>query len=1025
MRGMKTAELKSMAKHLGVRLTPGQKQDSIRHDVMRDLRRRLGAPEPRDQKERERLELLSVRELIEGAPEGTRFPSAASKQDLVEIRLGDGPVEDFHAGTMQPRAQAVKDAFDSGTTDRKYFSGGSMGQVAHVDTGNGRQLIRKRMADDWFMPAKQSIDAEQLISELGERVDAPQAAGYRPGEKVYYGEYIPGPMAFSHGDEAIAAAVATPKGRRIAILDAIVGSSDRHNNNFKIVDGAPIGFDNSLAFDRNGRGLDFGPDGEILPGGVHSEDPFEQHYQYRTKILDTTSFPGLTLVKGGEWLDQHPFPKEELLDFRRELDAMKPQFEKLDRQGWWDQSSQRLDALIKRARTAKELGITLPPKERASIRTTERTRVPGVPERAQRVPDTSDVTPTILTGRQGVDTSDMGPAGDTGPGGIPAKDFTLRSGYHIQHGTFYRKDKIPYLVEHEDTPEGKAHADEIQKALALHRQSLPLSKRRLQRSYSWVRGRNPKDEETARRHGFDPEEWLSEATSDSLGGVTVYNRDEFGFDGVDQQLDHEFAHTLDHVGKEMGGVGSSSPQWHAAGASDATHRRVRGRGRRGRRQTLSDVTFDQGPGEHSRIRLKNAKPLPGVLDYIHGVTDYGVSNDAEDYAESFRLYRAGPIGNGRRTPGGPIEPLWFRDIYPARAAILDKAVPDFAEKQLRQIDQARGTDLSAAQRTGLIKRLVKERDSSERSVAFRDLAKTAPRPRSSIRTQVRPTDRVISGSVPLGQDIRSAFDGDIGPDGVEIGDGGLHLVRHDYTIKNGRAWRDGDDIYVIEGRNTRQMRRQLEALRAERARLPRELGKHSQTFVVVDGHSPSALRRLERSAAPAGMRPFASAGDGAVTFWGRRNAGLLGRDGQFAPTLRHEASHNSDTAFGRPSLSPEWLDAAQAGAKGSRVRSFDQWDVPGQGPLRFKQSPELGRMYPDGVTPYALSNGREDWAEASEFYFGTDVNGGVIGLGSMEGMIGAVPIWFRDLFPARAAILDRYYPEFAAQQLAEIRRRRG
>jgi hypothetical protein len=86
--------------------------------------------------------------------------------------------------------------------------------------------------------------------------------------------------------------------------------------------------------------------------------------------------------------------------------------------------------------------------------------------------------------------------------------------------------------------------------------------------------------------------------------------------------------------------------------------------------------------------------------------------------------------------------------------------------------------------------------------------------------------------------------------------------------------------------------------------------------------------------------------------------------------------------------------------------------------------PEEGARYPDGVTPYATSSVREDWAEAAEFYFGTDA-GGALGTGRLASSGRTVPIWFRDLFPARAAVLDQYFPEFAAQQLAEIRRIRG
>jgi ADP-ribose pyrophosphatase len=1016
MRRMQKRELQSMAKYLDVRLVPGQRQNSIRHDVMRDIRRRLGMPAPRA-REREELELLSTDELRKRLPAGAKPPSGATRRDLVEIALGDGPVVDHHVGPLQPGARRVREAVQGGTKDLKYFSSGSMGQVAHVEGADGKEAIRKQMSRTDGVSGKQQADSEQILSELGERIDAPQAPVYRPAEDVVYMGFLPGSSANKMGDARVRAAVATPQGRRVAILDAITGNSDRHPGNFKIIDGKPVGFDNSLAFDREGgRGRDFGPDGEILPGGTHSMDPFEQHYPYRTKEL----YPNSDIVKGGQWLDQHPFPREELLDVRRELEAMKPQFDRLGREAWYDQAHQRLEALIKRARPASELGIA--PEERSVART----RVPSVPPTPGRRPDLSGTSgPPILTGRQGVDASDMGPPGDTPPGGMPVKDFTLRSGYNIQHGTFFRQDRIPYLIEHEDTPEGKAHAEEIQKALWAHRQSLPLSMRGLQRSYSWVRGRNPKDGERARRLGHDPDDFISGATSDSLGGVTVYNRDEFGFDGVDGELDHEFAHSLDHVGKELGGIGSGSDEWLDAVIADGIHR-----------EGLSDVTFDQGPADtHSPIRLR---PASDKYEFPYGVTDYGTADAPEDFAESFRLYRAGPIGKGRRTKGGPIEPLWFRDVFPARAAIFDQIVPDSAEKQLREIDQARGTDVSVAQRRELIKRLIKERDNSDRAVAFRRLAKTAPT-RSSMRSTLSPEDqafidrhvaeeragvRPISGTIPEGGSVAEFFGDSIGPEGMDVND--LILDQHDYTIPQGRVWRDGNDVFVVEGTDPARMRREMETVRDEVRRLPRELSQSTRAFVVADGNSPPAVARLRAAGISDQFLPFASAnsvGNGSdITFWDRGRRGPLEGDSQFQPTLRHETSHNSDVALGNVSASSEWRRAAERGTKGTKVRGFTQRKIKGQGALQ-PPGKAKGAKFPLGVTPYATSSVREDWAEAAEFYFGTERYGGVVGTGVVGGK--RVPIWFRDLFPARAAVLDKYFPEFAAQQLAEIRRIRG
>jgi uncharacterized protein YkwD len=221
--------------------------------------------------------------------------------------------------------------------------------------------------------------------------------------------------------------------------------------------------------------------------------------------------------------------------------------------------------------------------------------------------------------------------------------------------------------------------------------------------------------------------------------------------------------------------------------------------------------------------------------------------------------------------------------------MLDGAVPDFAEEQLRQIDEVRGRELTTAQRRELIKRLLTERRNQRRNVMFRQLAETAPLTRSSMRTatlpepakvqpakkarpatpaKVQPTRRAapaaapsrrpVSGSVSLGQDIRDLFPDDIGPEGVEIGGGGVHLGPHEYTIRRGRAWRDGDTLYVIEGSDSQRMRRQLAALREETAQLPAELRQHSPNLVVVDGDSSAALRRRVNLGIDSEFGPFAT-----------------------------------------------------------------------------------------------------------------------------------------------------------------------
>jgi hypothetical protein len=688
----------------------------------------------------------------------------------------------------------------------------------------------------------------------------------------------------------------------------------------------------------------------------------------------------------------------------------------------------------------------------------------------------AETEPTVLTGQQGRITSDMGPRINTGPEGIPARDYTLRSGYHVDNGTFYRIDKIPYLIEHDDTPEGKAYADGVQKALQAHRVSLPLERRRLQRSYAWVRGRNPKDVEAAHRRGLNPDKWLSDATSDSMGGITVYNRDEFGFEGVDQTLDHEFAHSFDHADTQAGLVGASSPEWLDAAASDNVHR-----------ATLSDVTFDQGPGANSTIRLEKAKPHPEIEGHFpDGATDYALVDSAEDFAEAFRLYRAGPIGKGRRTKGGPIEPLWFRDVFPARAAIFDEKLPDFAERQLRQIEQARGGDLSTAQRRALIRKLIKERDNSERSIAFRELAKSAPperarrRPapepapvqptrRRSLRSpsssqspsSARPagrtaserqeiedlirgesTDRVprarvrdgrLTGRVGILDRLNETLRADTGPEGILVHDLELQNI-NGYKVRNGRAWRFNGVTYLLEdGADPVKSAELMDAIYAEHNALPAEMRGFQRAYALLqhpdatdayeDAKARMEARRLGNPRPkPSTWQTLAAARGGDIYIFrlGEPATQLTPID-RVTKTVRHEGGHNldnqgHDSGLGPISSSSSWSAATRPTAQ--PVFDFDQNDRGSISPIRF--APNDDAPFPGGVTNYGTASPSEDFAEAVALY-----TAGIIGRGRLTENGPIVDIYFRDLFPERAAELDRYMPNFGADQMASIRRLRS
>jgi hypothetical protein len=135
-------------------------------------------------------------------------------------------------------------------------------------------------------------------------------------------------------------------------------------------------------------------------------------------------------------------------------------------------------------------------------------------------------------------------------------------------------------------------------------------------------------------------------------------------------MNHEYGHNVEWF---FGGTGmvsgiGNSPNWESAATQDFKKtpqgRFVGAHGATGHR------TITREP-DHAR-------------QWPYGVTQYGKSTPHEDFAESMRLYMLlEPIG----TLDG--KPVWFRDIFPHRAALLDTYLPGFAEIQRRAKEQYR------------------------------------------------------------------------------------------------------------------------------------------------------------------------------------------------------------------------------------------------------------------------------------------------------------------------------------------------
>ena len=166
---------------------------------------------------------------------------------------------------------------------------------------------------------------------------------------------------------------------------------------------------------------------------------------------------------------------------------------------------------------------------------------------------------------------------------------------------------------------------------------------------------------------------------------------------------------------------------------------------------------------------------------------------------------------------------------------------------------------------------------------------------------------------------------------------------------------------------------------------------------------------------------IANAGDQVVHVFGQRSQGDLPK--QYEGSLKHEYGHNVDDIYGKNILgqrdvssSTAWSDAALKDNAGNKnVKDFQEFGYWGH-PIQVHE--DHGRDYPYGVSQYGKSSSGEDFAEAVRQYFA-----GRLGRGTINGKM-LDNVYFRDLFPHRAEILDKIFPELAKEQKATIARER-
>jgi len=127
-----------------------------------------------------------------------------------------------------------------------------------------------------------------------------------------------------------------------------------------------------------------------------------------------------------------------------------------------------------------------------------------------------------------------------------------------------------------------------------------------------------------------------------------------------ETLNHEFGHNVDRDHSL-----SAFTKWHDAGRADWRANVARWRDNRLVAAPLADL-----------------HPLtPGLAEtraYPHGISEYGKSSPAEDFAESLAYYFLNVRIAYNQDTG---EPFFFEDLFPSRAAYLDALFPRRAKER--------------------------------------------------------------------------------------------------------------------------------------------------------------------------------------------------------------------------------------------------------------------------------------------------------------------------------------------------------
>lgn len=238
-------------------------------------------------------------------------------------------------------------------------------------------------------------------------------------------------------------------------------------------------------------------------------------------------------------------------------------------------------------------------------------------------------------------------------------------GYEVQHGVAVRRNGITYILETTaEDADNPYHVAMLTEGFDRFHHEIP-ERSSYQHHYNWYLGTNPADEFWQRQYNNPNHVSLASAGN---GRVNIWKQGKGGGVGnglktpfdYHETLNHEFGHNVDR-----GHSKSASPEWHDVGRNDWRANVSRWEKNRLVAVPLADVHPLTPKREETRA-------------YPNGISDYGKSSPAEDFAESLAYYFLDTRIAYNQDTG---EPFFFEDLFPDRTAYLDSLFPRRARER--------------------------------------------------------------------------------------------------------------------------------------------------------------------------------------------------------------------------------------------------------------------------------------------------------------------------------------------------------